>query len=122
MTVREAIQKFDTLCDQCYERDLLIWWLAELDYMAIQEVFSGYDGDPTPDPWLPSVYETDLSTQLLIPAPYDGVYLEFLRMKCDDWNKEKNYTNSAKAFNNTYATFGDYWRRTHRKKQPCLRV
>lgn len=121
MTIREAIDLYDTLIAQCYERDILIGWLAELDGMAIQEIFAGYDHSPVPEGWQPYTYATSLDTQLLIPAPYDGVYLEFLRMKNDDWNKEKTYTNSAKAFNNAYATFGDYWRRNHRKKQPCLR-
>lgn len=121
MTIQEAIELFERLMNQPFDKDLLIMWLAELDGMAIREIFSGYDGSPAGPDWEPYVPGEDPQTVLLIPAPYDSVYLDYLKMKCDSWNKESSYNNSAKAFNNAYMTFGDYWRRTHLHKQPYMK-
>lgn len=121
MTIREAIELFNRLMNQPFEEELLIMWLAELDGMAIREIFAGYDESPAGDDWEPYVPGDDLETVLLIPAPYDSVYLDYLKMKTDAWNKESSYNNSVKAFNNAYMTFGDNWRRTHKTQQPFMR-
>lgn len=122
MTVKEAIDHFDAIMNQPYERDLLIQWLSDLDGQAIREIFCYYDGSPAPDDWQPYIDSYDLNAVLLIPAPYEGVYMDYLRMKCDYWNKENSYTNTVKAFNNSYATFCDFWRRNHRRKQTKLKL
>lgn len=122
MTIRQAMEQLDNLINQEYDRDILIGWLAELDGMAIREIFDGYCGSPVPEGWQPYDYTTELDTQLLIPEPYTAVYLDFLRLKLDTWNREKNYTYSLKAFNASYKAFGDFWRRTHRRCQPRMKL
>lgn len=114
MTIKEAIEHFESLLNAPYDRDHLVKWLAELDGQAIREVFCYYEGNPVPEDWEPYDISYNLDAELLIPAPYDSVYMDYLRMKTDYWHKENSYSNTVKAFNNSYATFCDFWRRTHK--------
>lgn len=123
MTLGQALRQFDALTQTEFDKKELVMWIAELDGMAKAEIFDQFDASPVPRDWKPYDETACPDTQLLIPAPYDQVYLDMLRMKCDNWNKEPvNYNNSYVSYNNLYGAFGDYWRRTHRAKQPVLRI
>jgi hypothetical protein len=68
-------------------------------------MFSGYD-DNTP-----------LDTVLLIPAPYDNVYVLWLQAQIDYANEDTaKYKNSSSAYNHAYNEFQRYYNRTH---MPC---
>lgn len=121
MTIHEAITRFNRLVQQEYDAGELTFWLSELDGMAKNEIFDRYCCNPAQD-WQPYTNQTPPDTRLLIPAPYDGIYFDYLRMKTDSWNKEQSYNNSAASYNNMYASFADFWRRTHTASQPELRV
>lgn len=112
MKLKEAIQSFRELCPSPYSTDQLVAWIGELDGMAIRDVYEVREGNPVPEDWK---YYTaaDMEAELLIPAPFESVYMHWLKSMTDYWQDESNYSNSSKAFNNGYMSFGDWWRRTH---------
>ena len=112
MKLTKAIQGFRDLCPNPYPTEQLMAWISELDGMVILDVFAGREGNPAPEDWKPYT-AMDMERELLIPAPYDSVYMDWLKSKTDYWQDESNYSNSSKVFNNGYMSFGDYWRRTH---------
>ena len=112
MKLTKAVQNFRELCPNPYSTEQLVSWIAELDGMAILDVFASREGRPVPEGWSPYTVQ-DMEKELLIPAPYDNVYMDWLKSKTDYWQDESNYSNSSKVFNNGYMSFGDYWRRTH---------
>ena len=121
MTIRGAMDLFVLLTGQPLEEDLARLWLSELDGMAKEEIFDRFEGSPVPDGWSGYDETTSRDTALLIPAPYETLYAEWLRCKVDDWNQEtKRYNGNQAAFNNHYLSFGDHWRRTHRTRQPKM--
>lgn len=113
MTISEAINRTDDVKPNAYTETRKILWLSELDGMIKSDiidthhdgeniVFTGYDID------------TDISTELLVPAPYDVLYLRYLEMKIDYTNGEYGkYNNSMTMFNMAYSAFENYYNREH---------
>jgi hypothetical protein len=66
-------------------------------------VFNGYDEN------------TDGDTVLLVPSPYDEIYLRWLEAMIDYNNGEYDKYNSAiQLYNTMYRGFANYYTRTHR--------
>lgn len=113
MTISEAISRTDEVKPNAYNESRKILWLSELDGMIKSQIidthadgesvsFTGYDTD------------TAVTTQLLVPAPYDVLYLRYLEMKIDYSNSEYGkYNNSMVMFNAAYSAFENYYNRQH---------
>lgn len=113
MTIIEAINKTDALRSNTYSQEDKIEWLARLDLMVKQQIidthqgadcatFSGYND------------QTDLHTMLLVPAPYDEVYLHWLEAQIHYHNDEIDRYNAAiTMFNTAYEGYEKYYNRTH---------
>jgi hypothetical protein len=116
MKIIEAIDRIDTLKPNTFSQSEKVMWLSTLDGIIKNEIidthvgaeqvtFSGYDDD------------TDLATDLLVPAPYDELYLFWLESKIDYWNGEYGkYNNSVQNYNDAYSDFERYYNRTHMPK------
>jgi hypothetical protein len=121
MTIIEAISQIDDRKHNTYSQADKIIWLSKLDAMVKRLVidtheggeevtFTGYDED------------TDLDTILLIPEPYDEVYLRWLEAQIDYANGEyEKYNNSAEAYNVLWQSFQNYYNRTHMPKGKRMR-
>lgn len=112
MTISEAINKIDALKQNTFSQQDKIEWLSALDGIIKREIidthknanmitFDGYDKD------------TDLDTKLLVPAPYDDIYIKWLEAQIDYYNGEiGKYSNSKTMFNAAYSNFARYYNRT----------
>ena len=114
MTLIETINKVDTIKPNGYSEQEKIGWLSTLDGIVKKEIidthedgeniaFSGYDSN------------TSLSTELLIPAPYDEVYIRYLEMQIDYANGEYGkYNNSKLMYNAAYTAYEKFYNREHK--------
>jgi hypothetical protein len=105
MTIIEAINRIDTLKPNSYTQQEKIKWLSTLDGIIKNEIidthkggenisFNGYNEN------------TLLTTELLVPAPYDEVYLYWLESKIDYYTGEtQKYNNSISMFNTAYSNY-----------------
>lgn len=120
MTIIEAISNIDALKTNAYTQSDKVKWLSRLDWRVKREIidthegesvsFTGYDDD------------TDLDTVLLVPAPYDEVYLLWLEAQIDYTNGEYDkYNNSITMFNTAYSDYERYYNRTNMPKGISLR-
>lgn len=67
--------------------------------------FTGYDDN------------TDLQTELLVPAPYDEVYLRWMEAQIDYHNGEYDrYNNAMDMYNTAFTGYQNYYNRTHMPK------
>ena len=58
--------------------------------------------------------DTDPGTDLLVPAPYDMLYVYWLIAQIDHMNMEMDkYNNDRLLFEDAYGNFSDFWTRTH---------
>ena len=116
MTIIEAINRIDALKPNNYSQDDKVGWLSKLDGIIRAEiidthegaedtVFNGYDST------------TNLSTELLVPAPHDELYVKWLEAQIDYANGEiGKYNNSMSMYNSFYGEFEKYYNRKHMPK------
>lgn len=116
MTIIEAITRIDAIKPNAYRQSEKIAWISSIDSTIMREIIETHEGDSTVifDGYTDN---TPLTTELLVPAPYDELYLYYLESRIDYWNGEtKRYNNSIKMFNEAYSNFAKYYNRTHMPK------
>ena len=113
MTIIEALTRIDSVKPNTYRQSEKIKWLSTVDGIIKREIIDTHEGGSS------IVFngytdETPLETELLVPAPYDELYLYYLESKVDYWNGEtKRFNNSSEMYNEAYETFARYYTRTH---------
>lgn len=114
MTIIEAISRIDAVNPNNYTQPEKVAWLSTLDGVVKKEIIDTHEGA---DAVTFSGYNegTPLDTELLVPAPYDEVYLFWLQSKIDYWNGEMGkYNNSISMYNTAYANFEKAYNREHK--------
>lgn len=115
MTINDAISSVDTLKHNTFERSHKIRWLSEVDSMVKREILDTHEGETTG--YTGYVSDQPGDTVLLVPEPYDVLYLRWLEAMIDYQNGEYGRFNNAMAlFNTSYQSYADYYHRTHRPK------
>lgn len=121
MTIIEAINRIDNVKPNSYTQQDKVKWLSILDGIIKKEiidthegaenvVFNGYEA------------ETPVGTVLLVPAPYDDVYVKWLEAQIDYANGETaKYNNSMVMYNAAYSAFERYYNRTHMPKGKSIK-
>ena len=116
MTILEAIHRIDVLKPSSYTQSEKIRWLSELDGMVKKEIIDTHEGGE--DIKFESYGDnTVLTTPLLVPHPYDRIYLPWLQAQIDYFNGENGkYQNSMSMFNAAYSAFEKYYNRNNMPK------
>jgi hypothetical protein len=114
MTIMGAINHVDAVKPNGYSQVEKIKWLSTLDGRVKTEIIDTHDGaegvtfkgyDET----------TALTQELLIPHPYDEVYIRWLEAQIDYANGEYGkYNNSITMYNTALSAFERYYNRTHK--------
>ena len=83
--------------------------------MIHQEVLTTHQGDHPP--FAGYTDSTDPNTVLLVPAPWDEMYLHYMQAQIDYANGDMTrYTNGAALFNTSLAAYKNHYNRTHAPK------
>ena len=113
MKIIEAITRLDALKFNTYTQSDKVEWLSRLDNMVKKHIidthegaegvtFTGYDDN------------TDPQTELLVPVPYDEMYLRWLEAQIDYHNGEYDkYNNAIIMFNTAYEAYQAFYTRNH---------
>lgn len=110
MTPNKVIETVDRLKPNSYSEEDKLGWINELDGMVQRLVIQS-------DNVTEYSYPDDMDKELLIPAPFDGVYALFLEAKIDYYNREyANYNNSAMMFETQYSEFKKAYIREHQAR------
>ncbi len=116
MTIMEAINRIDSIKPNSYPQLEKVRWLSTLDGNIKANIIDTHEGNEA------VVFDgyteaTNLTTTLLVPAPYDEIYLFWLESKIDYWNGEMGkYNNAISMYNTAYDEFWKYYNRTHMPK------
>ena len=114
MTISEAISKTDDLFFNSYLQEDKVGWLSRLDHIIMTQIitmhygaenarFDGYDEN------------TDPGTILLVPAPFDEIYLRWMEAQIHYHNGELDRYNAAiTMYNTAYEAYENHYKRTHR--------
>ena len=114
MTITEAIRQLDGLLHNTYTQQEKLKWLSWADAMIL-EILEDYED--APEAFTDYGADTDPTTVLLLPEPYDEAYLRWMEAQIHYHNGEyQKYNNAISLFNNALAGFQKHYRRTHMPK------
>ena len=116
MTIIEAINTIDNLKHNTYSQHDKVAWLSRLDSMIKRLIIDTHEGG---DETAFTGYDADgeLNVEMLVPAPFDEVYLRWLEAQIDYANGEYDkYNNSILMYQAAYDGYANYYNRNHMPK------
>jgi hypothetical protein len=114
MRIIDAIGRIDRLKPNGYQMQDKIWWLSTLDGRIKTELIDTHEDGKDFKAYADDI---DPTTEMLVPAPYDNIYVYWLEAQIDYANGEySKYSNSMSMFNEAYQAYEKYYNRTHKPK------
>lgn len=114
MTIIEAINRIDSLIHNTFSQPDKVEWLSRLDSMVKQQIIDTHEGADNIS-FNGYTTETPVDTVLLVPAPYDEVYLRWIEAQIHYYNDElKRYNNAIILFNTAFDDYAAYYNQNHR--------
>ena len=113
MKIIEAINQIDSQKPNTCSYEEKLSWLSRLDFMVkrlIIDTHEGGDGVSFTD------YDdsTDPNTEMLVPAPFDEMYIRWLEAQIDYANEEYDrYNNAVLMYQTAYDGFSAWYNRNH---------
>lgn len=118
MKIIEAINRLDNLKHNTYTQSDKLEWLSRLDGMVKTHIIDSHEGAENVS-FAGYTDATPLDTVLLVPAPYDDIYLRWMEAQIDYHNGEYDKYNNAIIMFNT--AFNDYQQHYNSKYRPVQR-
>lgn len=113
MTILEAINRIDAIKPNGYGQPDKIRWLSTLDGIIKREIIDTHEGGESVS-FEGYTENTNLTKELLVPAPYDDIYLRYLELQIDYANSEfGKYNNSMSMYKAAYNAYANHYNRTH---------
>jgi hypothetical protein len=113
MTIQEAITRLDALIFNTYSNDDKIRWLSGLDTAIKQQIIDTHEGGQDVK-FCGYTPHTSADTVLLVPAPYDEVYLRWMEAQIHYHNGEYDKYNAAIILYNTaFDAYASYYNKHH---------
>lgn len=113
MKIIEAINRADSLLFNTHSPADKVTWLSKLDNMVKRHIIDTHEGSAEV-PFSGYTEETDHETELLVPAPYDEMYIRWLEAQIHYANGEyTKYNNAITMFNTEYESYSNYYNRNH---------
>lgn len=110
MTVNEVLDTIDEIQPTSISREMQTSWLRQLDMELYQNVIATHEGaeDMAPSAGM------DETSELLVPAPYDAIYVHWLQSRIDyTLGEYGRYNNSNAMFEADRTAFANWYNRTH---------
>lgn len=112
MTIQKAISTVDALKPNTFTDERKVEWLSTLDGRIKSKILDNHEGEPVPFTGYNEM--TNRDTELLVPAPYDEMYLRWLEAQIDYYNGEEDrYNNAIILFESIYRDFKQHYTRTY---------
>lgn len=113
MTILEAIQRVDALRHNTFTQEEKIGWLAQVDGQVQEDLIRTHE-DPEGKDFRYYDAQTPLDRELLVPPPYDELYLHYLQAQMDYYNAEYDrYNRSMGMYQAVWSAFANFYNRTH---------
>ena len=117
MTIIDAIHRLDGVQPNGYSIDEKVCWLSALDGVVAKELHESHMSD-VQEEFEGYTANTPLTRELLIPHPYDGLYIYYLSALIDYENGEyEKYNNSVMLFNMAWSVYEKHYHKTHKPKE-----
>lgn len=118
MTIKEAIDKADTLKPNHYSRADKVGWLSTVEGLIAREIVARHQGGDSAEAFTGYDDSTPDDTELLAGEPFAELYVYWLFAQIDFMNSEINrYNNSMTMFNASYQNFANFYNRNNLPRQ-----
>ena len=113
MTIIEAINRIDSLVHNTYSQTDKIAWLSSMDWMVKKHIIDRHEGAEN------IVFagyneNTDLTGELLVPTPFDEMYMHWMEAQIHLYSGEYGkYNNSIIMYNNAFEAYAAYYTRNN---------
>ena len=116
MTILQALTQADRLRPNEIDAEQKLRWLSTLDGQIHRELLESYQTQSLPFSGYDA--QTELcTTQLLVPFPYDDLYLRYLVMRIDlEQGELELYNHDAAGFNRIWQRYAAHHGRTYTPK------
>lgn len=119
MTIQHAINLADSMKPNMMTTPVKIGFLSEIEGKIHEEIIMTHAHTAEEETRPEYDEDTATSTEMLVPAPYDMVYVYWLMAQIDHLNQEMDkYNNDRSLFEDAYGNYADY---VNRKKMPIQR-
>ena len=116
MTIMGAINHLNTVKPNGLTQTEKIKWLSTLDGIVKAEIIDTHEGGESVT--FEGYTESSLMQELLVPHPYDDMYIKWLEAQIDYANGEYGkYNNSITLYNTAFDAYAKYYNRTHKPIQ-----
>ena len=113
MKIIDAISKVDDLKPNRYDEEHKVGWLSNLDLRVKNEIIDTHEG-ASETSFTGYNLDVDKNTELLVPAPYDEMYIHWLMAQIDLANGEYNkYNAEITMFNTEWEDYAKHYNHTH---------
>ena len=113
MTLMGAINHLNAVKPNSFMQAEKIKWLSTLDGIVKAEIIDTHEGGENIT--FDGYTESSLMQELLVPPPYDDMYIKWLEAQIDYANGEYGkYNNSITLYNTAFAAYEKYYNRTHK--------
>lgn len=113
MTIRQVLDEIAELQPHSFGSERMIKWLRQLDMELWEKIIKTHEGwqdVPRPDYRV----ESDDDTVLLVPEPYECIYIHWLQSRIDYSMAEfGRFNNSNAAFEADRTEYAAWYNRTH---------
>ena len=113
MTIQGALDLANQMKPNMMPKKAKIAFLTEIDQLIYEEILMKHEHTAAEEVKPEYDTETDPETELLVPRPYDMLYVYWIMSKIDMLNQEVDkYNNDRALFENAYDMMHDWWNRT----------
>lgn len=117
MKIIESINRLDNLQSNTYTQSDKVEWLSRLDSMIKRQIIDTHEGAEDVS-FSGYTSATPLDTILLVPAPYDEVYLRWMEAQIHYHNGEYDrYNNAIIMFNTDFEAYQRHYNSAHKPVQ-----
>lgn len=108
-TLQQALTRIDAICPNAWDETAKLLWLNECESMIQTRILG-----TAPEQCITYDVDTDRSTKLLVPAPFDRLYVYYVIAMCDYAAHETaHYTDSMMLFNAALDEYAKWYQRTN---------
>ena len=108
-TLQQALTRIDAICPNAWDETAKLLWLNECENMIQTRILG-----TAPEQCITYDADTDRSTKLLVPAPFDRLYVYYVIAMCDYAAHETaHYADSMMLFNAALDEYAKWYQRTN---------
>ena len=108
-TLQQALTRIDTICPNAWDDAAKLLWLNECESMIQTRILG-----TAPEACITYDADTARSTVLLVPAPFDRLYVYYVIAMCDYAAHETaHYADSMMLFNAALDEYAKWYQRTN---------